>query len=79
MAARLTGVSPVLLVADVERAVEYYRDRLGFRCDVYGDPPDFVVAEREGGDPPRALSGAGADRPELEDRRHDLERLHPRR
>jgi len=47
MAARLTGVSPVLLVADVERAVEYYRDRLGFRCDVYGDPPDFVVAERD--------------------------------
>jgi len=47
MAARLTGVSPVLLVADVERAVEYYRDRLGFRCDIYGDPPDFVVAERD--------------------------------
>lgn len=44
---RLTGVSPVLLVADVDRAVAYYRDRLGFRCDVYGDPPDFVVATRD--------------------------------
>jgi uncharacterized glyoxalase superfamily protein PhnB len=45
--ATLTGVSPVLLVADVDRAVEYYRDRLGFSCTVYGDPPDFVVAERD--------------------------------
>jgi catechol 2,3-dioxygenase-like lactoylglutathione lyase family enzyme len=45
--AALTGISPVLLIADVERAVEYYRDRLGFRCDVHGDPPDFVVAERD--------------------------------
>jgi catechol 2,3-dioxygenase-like lactoylglutathione lyase family enzyme len=45
--ATLTGISPVLLIADVERSVEYYRDRLGFRCDVHGDPPDFVVAERD--------------------------------
>jgi predicted enzyme related to lactoylglutathione lyase len=45
--ARLTGVSPVLLVSDVERAVSYYRDRLGFECDVYGEPPDFVVASRD--------------------------------
>jgi predicted enzyme related to lactoylglutathione lyase len=45
--ATLTGVSPVLLVSDVDRAVAYYRDQLGFRCDVYGDPPDFVVAERD--------------------------------
>jgi len=45
--AMLTGVSPVLLVSDVERAVEYYRDRLGFRCEVYGDPPNFVVADRD--------------------------------
>jgi catechol 2,3-dioxygenase-like lactoylglutathione lyase family enzyme len=41
------GISPVLLVADIERAVAYYRDRLGFRCDVYGDPPDFATAERD--------------------------------
>ena len=30
--ARLTGSSAVLLVADIERSVEYYRDRLGFTC-----------------------------------------------
>jgi predicted enzyme related to lactoylglutathione lyase len=45
--ARLTGISPVLLVADIERAVEYYRDRLGFTCEVHNDPPDFAVAERD--------------------------------
>ena len=43
----LRGISPVLLIADVERSVEYYRDRLGFECEVYGDPPDFVTARRD--------------------------------
>ncbi len=43
----LTGISPVLLIADVGRSVEYYRDRLGFECEVYGDPPDFVAARRD--------------------------------
>ena len=37
----------MLLVADLERAVAYYRDRLGFRCGVYGDPPDFAVCDRD--------------------------------
>jgi predicted enzyme related to lactoylglutathione lyase len=45
--ATLTGISPVLLVADLDRAVAYYRDRLGFRCSVFGDPPDFATAERD--------------------------------
>jgi catechol 2,3-dioxygenase-like lactoylglutathione lyase family enzyme len=45
--ATLTGISPVLLVADLDRAVAYYRERLGFRCGVYGDPPNFVVADRD--------------------------------
>lgn len=44
---RLTGSSAVLLVADVERSAEYYRDRLGFTCELYGDPPDFIVAKRD--------------------------------
>jgi predicted enzyme related to lactoylglutathione lyase len=46
--ARLTGISPVLLVADLERSVAYYRDRLGFTCGTYGDPPNFATADREG-------------------------------
>jgi catechol 2,3-dioxygenase-like lactoylglutathione lyase family enzyme len=43
----LIGVSPVLLVADLDRAVAYYTERLGFRCEVYGEPPDFAVADRD--------------------------------
>ena len=46
--ATLTGVSPVLLVADLERAVAFYRDGLGFECTVYGSPPNFGVAVRDG-------------------------------
>jgi catechol 2,3-dioxygenase-like lactoylglutathione lyase family enzyme len=45
--ATLTGISPVLLVSDLKRSVAYYRDRLGFRCDVFGEPPDFATAERD--------------------------------
>ncbi len=43
----ITGISPVLLVSDVEESVAYYRDLLGFTCDIYGDPPDFVTAKRD--------------------------------
>ena len=46
--ATLTGISPVLLVADLDRSVAYYRDRLGFDCTIYGDPPNFATADREG-------------------------------
>ena len=45
--ARLTGSSAVLLVADIDRSAAYYRDRLGFTCELYGDPPDFLVASRD--------------------------------
>ena len=44
---RLTGSSAVLLVSDIERAVEFWRDRLGFRCEVDGNPPDFATAVRD--------------------------------
>jgi predicted enzyme related to lactoylglutathione lyase len=42
-----TGISPVLLVADLDRSVAYYGERLGFSCEVYGDPPDFATAHRD--------------------------------
>ena len=45
--ATLTGISPVLLVSNLERSVAYYRDELGFECEVYGDPPDFAAASRD--------------------------------
>ncbi|MGL6278485.1 MAG: VOC family protein [Gaiella sp.] len=43
----LTGVSPVLLVADMERAVAFYAERLGFTCETYGDPPTFAGCTRD--------------------------------
>ena len=43
----LTGISPVLLVADLDRSVAFFRDGLGFVCEVFGDPPDFAVVRRD--------------------------------
>jgi catechol 2,3-dioxygenase-like lactoylglutathione lyase family enzyme len=37
----------VLLVADIERAAAFYTERLGFSCEQHGDPPDFLVADRD--------------------------------
>jgi catechol 2,3-dioxygenase-like lactoylglutathione lyase family enzyme len=45
--ALLTGISPVLLVADLQRSVDYFSDRLGFECHVFGDPPNFATAARD--------------------------------
>jgi catechol 2,3-dioxygenase-like lactoylglutathione lyase family enzyme len=46
---QIASVSPVLLVADVFETAEYYRDVLGFHFDqIYGEPPSFVVVERDG-------------------------------
>ena len=45
--ATLTGISPLLLVGDLDRAVAFYRDRLGFECELYGDPPNFAVVQRD--------------------------------
>jgi hypothetical protein len=33
----LTDISPVLLVADLQRSVDYFRDGLGFECHVSGN------------------------------------------
>jgi predicted enzyme related to lactoylglutathione lyase len=45
--AAVTSISPVFLVADIDRAIAYYRDLLGFRCEAIGDPPHFATAERD--------------------------------
>ncbi|HVM99944.1 MAG TPA: VOC family protein [Caulobacteraceae bacterium] len=46
---QITSVSPVLLVADVFETAEYYRDVLGFSFDqIYGEPPSFVILQRDG-------------------------------
>jgi catechol 2,3-dioxygenase-like lactoylglutathione lyase family enzyme len=45
----MTASAPVLLVRDVVAAAEYYRDRMGFQFSrFWGEPPDFVILEREG-------------------------------
>ena len=31
--ARITGIAPQFLVDDLDRAIAYYRDRLGFELD----------------------------------------------
>jgi uncharacterized glyoxalase superfamily protein PhnB len=44
----LRNISPYFFVADIIRAAEYYRDRLGFGFDRYwGEPPCFVMVRRD--------------------------------
>lgn len=46
--ARLTASAPVLLVRDVVKAADHYRDALGFSYDrFYGEPPSFVILTRD--------------------------------
>jgi len=46
---RITGVAAFFLVADVVRAAEYYRDRLGFSIVGYffEEPPVFAMVGRD--------------------------------
>jgi len=45
---RLTRAAPSFAVADVFETAEYYRDVLGFRFDqIWGNPPSFVMLERD--------------------------------
>jgi uncharacterized glyoxalase superfamily protein PhnB len=45
---RLLRVAPVLLVRDVEAAVAFWHDRVGFETDlIHGDPPNFAMPTRD--------------------------------
>jgi hypothetical protein len=46
---RVTGIAPFFLVADVVRAAEYYRDKLGFtiRGYFFEEPPVFAMVGRD--------------------------------
>lgn len=47
--AKLSHVAPVLLVSDVRASAAYYRDKLGFSFEQFwGDPPTFVMMNRDG-------------------------------
>ena len=46
---KIIGSAPILLVADVARAADYYREKLGFTYDrFWGDPPNFCMPRRDG-------------------------------
>jgi catechol 2,3-dioxygenase-like lactoylglutathione lyase family enzyme len=43
----IIGVHPQIFVTDMERAVAFYRDRLGFDVEyLYGDPPHYGLVVR---------------------------------
>jgi catechol 2,3-dioxygenase-like lactoylglutathione lyase family enzyme len=47
--AKIIGSAPVLLVKDVQASADYYRDKLGFaEITLYGQPPNFCIARRDG-------------------------------
>jgi catechol 2,3-dioxygenase-like lactoylglutathione lyase family enzyme len=47
--ARFTGLAPVLLAPDVQEALDYYRDVLGFDVEPYaGEPTAYGYAGRDG-------------------------------
>ena len=46
----LTGNATVFVVENIQRAIEYYRDRLGFTIDVYEEEPEhYATAQRDDG------------------------------
>jgi catechol 2,3-dioxygenase-like lactoylglutathione lyase family enzyme len=46
--ARLSTASPVFVVEDVKRSVDYYRNALGFRVEfTHGEPPSYAGIERD--------------------------------
>lgn len=46
--AKITGNAPILLVADVMRSVEHYREKLGFEVmNIYGEPAYFAIMRRD--------------------------------
>ncbi len=58
---RVTGIAPFFLVADVVRAAEYYRDKLGFaiRGYFFEEPPVFAMVGRDDQIVMLSLMGAG--------------------
>jgi predicted enzyme related to lactoylglutathione lyase len=63
----LTGHATVLLVEDVRRATDYYRDALGFEVELYDRIPDhYGYARRDGCHVHFACFGGTAARPNSE-------------
>jgi catechol 2,3-dioxygenase-like lactoylglutathione lyase family enzyme len=48
---RVLGCAPCLVVSNLQRSVAFYCDKLGFtEPAVWGDPPSFAMANRDGFD-----------------------------
>ncbi len=46
---KFLSAAPILLVKDVSKAANYWRDKLGFEYDgLFNDPPDFCIVQRGG-------------------------------
>jgi catechol 2,3-dioxygenase-like lactoylglutathione lyase family enzyme len=46
--AELIGIAPQLVVPDVKKTAEFYRDRLGFNIiGLVADPPVYAMVERD--------------------------------
>ncbi|MGH2935442.1 MAG: bleomycin resistance protein [Gaiellaceae bacterium] len=45
---RIEQAAPVLLASDMEQTAAWYREALGFECELFGEPPNFGIAARDG-------------------------------
>jgi uncharacterized glyoxalase superfamily protein PhnB len=45
---RIEQAAPVLLSTDLERTAAWYREVLGWEFALFGDPPNFGIASRDG-------------------------------
>ncbi|MFK7902023.1 MAG: VOC family protein [Nitratireductor sp.] len=45
--AKLIAQSPVLLVSDLLKSVEYWENCVGFKAQLWGDPPNFAILRRD--------------------------------
>lgn len=45
---KLYGVAPYLIVDDIFKSAEFYREKLGFEFNrIWGEPPQFVIVHRD--------------------------------
>ena len=48
MPATPLAVAPILMVADFQASLAYWREKVGFDGQTWGDPPGFAILERGG-------------------------------
>jgi catechol 2,3-dioxygenase-like lactoylglutathione lyase family enzyme len=45
-ACQLQRAMPVLEITQIARSIAFYRDKLGFDADTWGEPPTFAIVQR---------------------------------